>query len=63
MVVVPSSAVTRTVIALDPTLSAMASLAVPLFTALPSTVTVALPVSATVGVSFTCVRAFATDAV
>ena len=50
-------------IALDPTLSAMASLAVPLFTALPATVTVALPVSATVGVSFRCVRAFATDAV
>ena len=41
----------------------IASLAEPLSTALPSTVTVALPVSATVGVSFRCVRAFATDAV
>ena len=44
-------------------MSAIGSLAMPLVTALPATVTVALPVSATVGVSFRCVRAFATVAV
>ena len=64
-----SSALTRTVIALAPTSSAIAKLAEPLVTGekLPwfplRTPTVALPVSATVGVSFTCVWSFATDAV
>ena len=67
--VVVSSAVTRTVIVLDPTSSAIAELAVPSVTGvkLPDvplrTPTVALPVSATVGVTFRCVCAFATDAV
>ena len=58
---------TRTVIALDPTSSAIAALALPLVTAagvvpcLP-TPTVAFD-SVTVGVSFTCVIEFATVAV
>ena len=59
---VPSWAVTRTVIALAPTLSAMAPLAEPLVTAVPATVTVA-ELCATVGVSFACVLAFVTVAV
>ena len=64
----PSSAVTRTAMTFAPTSSATASLAVPLVAAasvLPRlpTCTVALPVAATVGVSFTCVIAFETVAV
>ena len=55
-------------IALAPTSNAIAPLAWPLVTgdnAVPClpTFTVALPVSATVGVSFIWVRSFATDAV
>ena len=59
---VPSCAVTLTVIALAPSLSAMAALAEPLVTAVPSTVTVAAE-CATVGVTFAWVLAFATVAV
>ena len=64
---VPSAAVTSTVIAFAPTESAMAALAEPLVTVasvvpcLP-TFTVALELF-TVGVSFRCVRAFNTVAV
>ena len=61
--VVLSSAVTRTVMAVSPSERAMASLAVPLPTVAPSTVTVALPVSSTVGVSFAWVMALVTLAV
>ena len=57
-----SCAVTRTVIAFAPSLSVMAPLSEPLETAVPCTVTVAVE-SATVGVSFACVLAFATVAV
>ena len=60
MVVVVSSAVTRTVMAVVPSERAMASLAVPLPTVAPSTVTVALPVSSTVGVSFAWVMVLVT---
>lgn len=59
--VVESWAVTRTVIALDPTLRAMAALAVPLATAVPPTTTVAAE-CAIVGVSFKWVVALGTVA-
>ena len=67
MVVVPSVAVTLTVIGFAPTCSAMGSLAVPLAT-WDSTVSVCLPTVTlaaelvAVGVSFRCVAAFAADA-
>ena len=58
-VVVPSCAVTTTVIGLTPTASAMAAEALPLATVLPFTLTVAVA-SATVGVTVIVLTAFAT---
>ncbi len=62
----PSSAVTSTLIAFAPTSSAMAELSAPLFTAerlVPLPTLIEAPVCAFVGVSFTCVMLFATEAV
>ena len=63
---VPSCAVTSTLMALAPTERAMASLAEPLVTAerlVPLPTLMEAPLCAVLGVSFTCVTLFATDAV
>ena len=62
----PSSAVTSTLMAFAPSESAMAVLSEPLVTAerlVPLPTLMEAPVCALVGVSFTCVMLFATEAV